>query len=411
MPVNRRDKWVRTLAGLFIEGNTMSPRIWLLALATFVTGMAENITVGILPALADGLQVPLGIAGQLTTVFSLSFALAAPFSPLLTTRLPLRRLLCATLAIFALCNLAAALAPGYTALVVARIGMAATSALTCLTCTLMATRMVPEAQRGRAIGVIFMGICSSLVLGVPAGMLLCDVLGWRGVFTGLSVLAMAVLLMAWQGLPQLQSSERIALRSYVRHLRDSRLMAAQGVSLLMIAGHFTVFAYLAPYAHQVADIPLQWLAAVFAAFGIAGVSGGYVGGWMADRLGAGRSIALAPLLYLASLLVLPLSVGTPWWFLATMMLWGGLSWTTSPVVQSYLATRGPDTFPAGMSLNMSAMHLGVGLGSAIGGVVITGATLAATPWAGAALTALAAGLAFWSARPPAEPVFSKREPA
>uniref|UniRef100_UPI0028AE00E0 MFS transporter n=1 Tax=Pseudomonas soli TaxID=1306993 RepID=UPI0028AE00E0 len=364
----------------------MSPRIWLLALATFVTGMAENITVGILPALADGLQVPLGIAGQLTTVFSLSFALAAPFSPLLTTRLPLRRLLCATLAIFALCNLAAALAPGYTALLVARIGMAATSALTCLTCTLMATRMVPEALRGRAIGVIFMGICSSLVLGVPAGMLLCDVLGWRGVFTGLSVLAMAVLLMAWKGLPQLQSSERIALRSYVRHLRDSRLMAAQGVSLLMIAGHFTVFAYLAPYAHQVADIPLQWLAAVFAAFGIAGVTGGYAGGWMADRLGAGRSIALAPLLYLASLLVLPLSVGTPWWFLATMMLWGGLSWTTSPVVQSYLATRGPDTFPAGMSLNMSAMHLGVGLGSAIGGVVITGATLAATPWAGAALT-------------------------
>ncbi|PMZ95058.1 MULTISPECIES: MFS transporter [unclassified Pseudomonas] len=389
----------------------MSPRIWLLALATFVTGMAENITVGILPALADGLQVPLGIAGQLTTVFSLSFALAAPFSPLLTTRLPLRRLLCATLAIFALCNLAAALAPGYTALLVARIGMAATSALTCLTCTLMATRMVPEALRGRAIGVTFMGICSSLVLGVPAGMLLCDVLGWRGVFTGLSVLAMAVLLMAWQGLPQLQSSERIALHSYVRHLRDSRLMAAQGVSLLMIAGHFTVFAYLAPYAHQVADIPLQWLAAVFAAFGIAGVSGGYVGGWMADRLGAGRSIALAPLLYLASLLVLPLSVGTPGLFLATMMLWGGLSWTTSPVVQSYLATRGPDTFPAGMSLNMSAMHLGVGLGSAIGGVVITGATLAATPWAGAALTALAAGLAFWSARPPAEPGFSEREPA
>jgi DHA1 family purine base/nucleoside efflux pump-like MFS transporter len=64
-----------------------------------------------------------------------------------------------------------------------------------------------------------------------------------------------------------------------------------------------------------------------------------------------------------------------------------------------------------MSLNMSAMHLGVGLGSAIGGVVITGATLAATPWAGAALTALAAGLAFWSARPPAEPGFSEREPA
>ncbi|MDH0303167.1 MULTISPECIES: MFS transporter [unclassified Pseudomonas] len=387
----------------------MSPRIWLLALATFVTGMAENITVGILPALADGLSVPLGIAGQLTTVFSLSFALAAPFSPLLTTRLPLRRLLCVTLALFALCNLAAALAPGYSTLLIARIGMAATSALTCLTCTLMATRMVPDALRGRAIGVIFMGICSSLVLGVPAGMLLCDVAGWRGVFLGLAVLAMAVLLMAWHGLPQVQSSERVALGSYLRHLRDSRLVAAQAVSLLMIAGHFTVFAYLAPYAQHVAQMPVQWLAAVFAAFGIAGVSGGYVGGWMADRLGAGKAIAIAPLLYLASLLLLPFSAGSPWLFLPAMMLWGGLSWTTSPVVQSYLASRGPGTFPAGMSLNMSAMHLGVGLGSAIGGVVISQSTLAATPWAGALLTAMAAGLAIWSARPPRSPGFSERE--
>lgn len=378
----------------------MTPRIWLLALATFATGMAENITVGILPSLADGLAVPLGIAGQLTTVFSLSFALAAPFSPLLTTRFPLRRLLCIALALFALCNLAAALAPGYTALLCARVGMAATSALTCLSCTLMVTRMVPEALRGRAIGVIFMGICSSLVLGVPAGMLLCDVLGWRGVFVGLSLLALAVLLIAWLGLEQSQSSERIALGSYLRHLRNGRLLAAQGVSLLMIAGHFSVFAYLAPYARQVADVPAHWLAALFAAFGIAGVSGGYVGGWMADRLGAGKSIVLAPLLYLASLLVLPFCTGTPWLFLALMMLWGALSWTTSPVVQNFLAARGPDTFPAGMSLNMSAMHLGVGLGSAIGGVVISAASLAATPWAGAALTAVAAGLALCCARPP-----------
>lgn len=377
----------------------MNPRIWLLALATFVTGMAENITVGILPVLADGLEVPLGVAGQLTTAFSLSFALAAPFSPLLTARLPLRRLLCAALGVFALFNLLAAIAPGYSTLLVARLGMAATSALTCLICTLMATRIVPAALRGRAIGVIFMGICSSLVLGVPAGMLLSEVLGWRGVFAGLSLLATAVLLMAWRGLPQLQGSEPIALASYLRHLRDGRLLAAQLVSLLMIAGHFTVFAYLAPYAQHIANVPAAWLAAVFAAFGIAGVAGGYVGGWMADRLGASQAILLAPLLYLASLLAVPFCAGTPWLFLPAMMLWGALSWTTSPVVQSYLATRGADTFPAGMSLNLSAMHLGVGLGSAIGGVVITGAALSATPWAGALLTALAAGLAMWISMP------------
>ncbi|MBV4534457.1 MFS transporter [Pseudomonas urmiensis] len=391
----------------------MSARIWLLALATFVTGMAENITIGILPALVDGLDVPLGVAGQLTTVFSLAFAAAAPFSPLLTRRFPLRGLLCAALGLFAIFNLIAALAPGYGLLVAARIGMAATSALTCLTCTLMATRMVPEALRGRAIGVIFMGISGSLVLGVPVGMLLCDALGWRGVFIGLALLACAVLLLTWRALPALEGSERVAPRMYLQHLGNGRLLAAQLVSLLMIAGHFTVFAYLAPYALQVGQIPTQWLAAVFAAFGIAGVSGGYVGGWMADRLGANRAILITPLLYLASLLMLPLGAATPWLFLPMMMLWGCVSWMVSPVVQSYLANRGAQTFPAGMSLNLSAMHLGVGVGTAVGGLVITGASLTATPWAGALLTAVAAVLAAWSASTSKrdKPAFSEREMA
>lgn len=88
----------------------MSARVWLLALATFVTGLAENITVGILPALAEGLQTPLGVAGQFTTVFSLSFATAAPLASRFASRWELRRLLCAALGFFIACNLAAALA-------------------------------------------------------------------------------------------------------------------------------------------------------------------------------------------------------------------------------------------------------------------------------------------------------------
>ena len=379
----------------------MSARVWLLALATFVTGLAENITVGILPALAEGLQTPLGVAGQLTTAFSLTFAAAAPLAPQLTSRWELRRLLCTALLFFTACNLAAALANSYALLLAARIGMAAASALTCLIATLMATRLVSPQHRGRAIGVIFMGISGSLVLGVPTGMLVCEWLGWRGVFVGLAVLACAVLLLARTGLPRFHGSERLAALAYLRHLRDGRLSGAQAVSILMIGGHFTLFAYLAPYAQQVVQIPSIWLAPVFAAFGIAGVSGGYLGGWAADVLGPRRAIVAVPLLYLASLLALPWCMDSPLSFVPAMMVWGCASWMISPVVQSYLAASGPETAEAGMSLNLSAMHLGVGLGTALGGLVIAGASLDQLPWAGALLAASALGCAAWSVRKPA----------
>ena len=319
----------------------MSARVWLLALATFVTGLAENITVGILPALAEGLQTP-GCRGSVDHGLFPDLCGGRALAPQLTSRWELRRLLCTALLFFTACNLAAALANSYALLLAARIGMAAASALTCLIATLMATRLVSPQHRGRAIGVIFMGISGSLVLGVPTGMLVCEWLGWRGVFLGLAVLACTVLLLARTGLPRFHGSERLAALAYLRHLRDGRLSGAQAVSILMIGGHFTLFAYLAPYAQQVVQIPSIWLAPVFAAFGIAGVSGGYLGGWAADVLGPRRAIVAVPLLYLASLLALPWCMDSPLSFVPAMMVWGCASWMISPVVQSYLAASGRD---------------------------------------------------------------------
>ena len=83
----------------------MDRRVLLLALATFVTGTAENIVIGILPDIAGSLDVSLGLAGQLTTAFSITFALAAPAALLLTARFQHKAAFLAALAAFALCNL------------------------------------------------------------------------------------------------------------------------------------------------------------------------------------------------------------------------------------------------------------------------------------------------------------------
>lgn len=55
----------------------MDLRLLLLSLTTFAAGLAESILIGILPPLAEDLRVSISLAGQLTTLFSLGFALAA----------------------------------------------------------------------------------------------------------------------------------------------------------------------------------------------------------------------------------------------------------------------------------------------------------------------------------------------
>lgn len=378
----------------------MNINIILLALATFATGTAENIIVGILPDVADGLGVSLALGGQLTAVFSITFAMAAPLALLLTTRFERKRLLLGALGLFILSNILAAMSPGIAVLFAARIGMAGASATVCLIATMLATELVEARLQGRAIGIIFMGISGSLVFGVPAGIAIAGLAGWRGVFLALALFAALVFVLVARSLPA-SGLRRSALPHYLRHLRAVPLVAGQCVSILMIGGHFMLFAYLAPYLMQAAGLEAKTLVPAFAVLGLAGVSGGYLGGWLADRLSPRHALLLTPAAYLAALVAIPLAGNLPMLAFPVMMVWACISWMISPVVQSFLIAAGPDTAEAGISLNFSAMHIGVGLGTALGGLALEGFSLSALPWLGAILAALAvvaSGLALRSAK-------------
>ncbi|WP_379064349.1 MFS transporter [Mesorhizobium sp. UC22_110] len=371
----------------------MDFRIFLLALATFVTGTAENIVIGILPEVASGLDIPIGLAGQLTAVFSITFALIAPMALFVATRLERKAMLCLALLLFIASNLLAAASASYAVLFMARIGMAAASAVACLVATMLAAELAGPAMRGRAIGIIFMGISGSMVLGVPVGMLIGGHFGWRAVFVALALLAAAVLLICLRTLPTVGHGQPAA-SGYRQHLRSLPLVAAQLVSILMIGGHFMLFAYLAPYLTDVVGVAQGSITLFFLAFGIAGVCGGYCGGWLADVAGPRLAIVATPLAYLVALLAIPLAAKVPGLFIIAMMAWAMISWMISPVVQSFLIATGPQTAEAGVGLNLSAMHVGVGLGTALGGSALAWLPLQSLPWLGGVLAAGAVAAAF-----------------
>ncbi|MBA8878330.1 MFS transporter [Phyllobacterium myrsinacearum] len=366
----------------------MNINVIFLAFATFATGTAENIIVGVLPDIASGLGVSIALAGQLTAVFSVAFALAAPLALWLATRIERKKVFLGALVLFIASNLFAAVSPNFASLFIARVGMGAASATICLVGTTLATEMVRTEMKGRAIGVIFMGISGSLVLGVPIGMAFDEWFGWRSVFVGLASLTSLVLIASAFTLPVSYRRGKDPI-GYLLHLRALPLVCAQLLSILMIAGHFVVFAYLAPYAADVVGVPKPLIILCFIALGVAGVSGGYLGGWLSDVISPRSAILFTPLAYLTALASIPLVVGVPWLAFMVMMVWSCISWMISPVVQSFLITTSPETADTGVSLNFSAMHLGVGAGTAIGGLTTEKLSLLALPWSGTVLASLA----------------------
>ncbi|MGN6449505.1 MAG: MFS transporter [Brucella intermedia] len=365
----------------------MDTRIFALALATFVTGTAENIIVGILPGIARGLDVSVSAAGQLTSIFSITFALAAPLALVLTTRFERKAILVSALGVFITSNIVASLSPNYGVLFAARIGMAIASAAVCLIATMLATELVTPAMRGRAIGIIFVGISGSMVAGVPTGMIVNEWLGWRAVFLCLASSAALVLLLSMHALSGAGRSQR-GLPPYTPHLKSFRLVSAQLVSILLIGGHFVLFAYLTPYLLEAVHVSSQRIIWAMLAFGLAGMTGGYLGGLLADKLSPRLAIVLTPLLYLTALMAIPVAINSSTVFGMVLMIWACLSWMISPVVQSFLMTTDPATGEAGVGINLSAMHVGVALGTATGGIALEYMSLQALPWTGSVLVGL-----------------------
>ncbi|MFI8824108.1 MFS transporter [Streptomyces sp. NPDC053431] len=377
----------------------MDLRLLSLSFCASAAGLAEAILTGILPSVASDLDVSLSLAGQLTSIFSLSFAVAAPLLGRLTCGADSRRLLVITLLVFAAFNAGAALSPGFVTLLLMRVGMATCCGLLVTQAGLLAVDLASAARRGRAIGLIFTGISGALVLGVPAGVLVDAWFGWRWVFAGIALYALPLAALLRVALPPRVLDGRADGAAYLRHLRDPALNLAQLVSILLLGGHFTLFAYLTPWFRQAAGITdSRRIALTLLLIGLAAVGGGYLGGRLSDRLGPRRALVIVPLLFAASMLAIPLSLGHPWLLLAALMIWSTISWMISPTVQSYLLAGDPADGGVGVALNTSAMHLGVVLGAATGGAVISLVGIARAPWAGLALVALSVVSAALSCR-------------
>ena len=66
----------------------------------------------------------------------------------------------------------------------ARVLSAMSTALIVVLSLTIAAKIVTPNHRAKALGLIYMGISSSLVMGVPVGILISDLFGWRVIFLG-----------------------------------------------------------------------------------------------------------------------------------------------------------------------------------------------------------------------------------
>lgn len=217
----------------------MDRRIYLAAIA-FVVGMVELIIGGILDLVALDLGVSVGRAGLLITVFALVFGVGGPVLLFLAGRADRKRVTLAALSVFIVGNLVAVASTTYGALMLSRIITAASGALLTVLCLALAAQISKPGYRGRAIGIVVMGISGSLVLGLPTGVSLGHAYGWRSPFVLVAVLALLLIGGVSAFFGEAPTRPPMPLKEQLRALRDEKVLLAQATTFFFLAGHYTL---------------------------------------------------------------------------------------------------------------------------------------------------------------------------
>ncbi|MER6289637.1 MFS transporter [Streptomyces sviceus] len=363
-------------------------RLYILVLGAFALGLDAYVMAGLLPKVAADLHTSESAAGQMVTLFTLCYALAAPvFATALAGR-PAKTILTAALLLFTAANALTAVAGSLAVLLVARalagVGAGVYSPMAAAT----AASLAGEERRGRALALVMGGMSIGTVIGVPVGVLLADHVGWRGtlwLITGLGAVAVAGVVLA---LPRLEATPPPPLRERARILARRPVAAIAGVSLIAGVTSLGLYTYLAPFLTDAGGID-GTLGAMWA-WGLGGVAGSLLIGRIVDRTGRPYAVVTVVLILLClSHLLLPVAARSAWVLAVPLVVWGATGWALQVPQQHQLIAARPDQAPVAVSLNSSAVYLGSALGSALGGVVLAaGVAPADLPYWTGALVAL-----------------------
>jgi predicted MFS family arabinose efflux permease len=390
---------------------TTAPRstacLYWLALGTFAIGTEGFMIAPLLPDLARDLSVSLVSAGQLVTVFALTYAVSSPVLTALAGDIDRRRLLIASMLAFAAANFVAWSAPGYPALLAARILLAVAAGLYVPNASALASAIVEPSRRGTALSIVTSGTSVAVALGVPLGALIGDRFGWRLNFAAVGALALIAAVGLLSGLPRDIASRLpvASLRERLDVARQPALLLALLSTMLWATGAFTVYTYLASFLAHAAGMRGSSVSAVLFLWGVAAVIGLRLGGRLNDRFGPlpviVTSLSLLALAFLSlstsAVLFPPAAARAP--ILLAIAVWGVSAWSFFPAQQARLISiAGVKVAPVALSLNASFQFLGFSTGAALGSLTLANASPLALGWVGASCVIAALSLALAACR-------------
>ena len=348
----------------------MDRRLLLLALGMFALGTDSFVVAGVLPEISRTFHISIGAAGQMTTVYAITYSLLAPLIAAVAAHIPRKGMLLTGLGLFVIANIITAAAPNFSLAMLSRILAGVGAAIVAPTATGAAASMVAPERRGYALSIVIAGLTAATALGSPIGAVIGVLGNWRWTMVFVSALAAASALGVTFMLTHVPLPPKITLAQRVKPVADPRISLTLLTTWLYQSGQFVAYTYFTVVFDRAIGHNSVLVGLLLVAFGVSGTIANLFVGRLADSMG-NRKLIFTMLIVLAAVLAsLSWASASLWTAIPALIIWGACGWGLLAPQQHRLVAVAPQTAPVVLGLNTSCTYLGVTTAGVIGAFAI-----------------------------------------
>lgn len=360
------------------QSSRMPIAVLVLTLSAFAIGTAEFVIAGILTQVADSLHISDGQAGNLITAYAMAIVFGGPILTIGLARFERKSVLLGLMALFVVGNIISATTDNYSLLLISRLITGLTQGPFYGIGAVIAAGLVSEKMAGRAVGQMFAGLTLANVLGVPAGAWIGNAFGWNITFWAVAILGVMAIGAIATFVPRVAiEAKPVSIRDQLGAFRNSQLLLSLLITIFGWTGFMTFYGYISPVSQDVVGLSVNAVTFLLVAVGAGLVIGNNFGGRAADT-NLNRALIGGIFAMIASLIVVGLSTGNTWTYIAAAIVFGVASFANVPPMQMRVMRHSGKAPELAATANISAFNIANALGGIIGGYAVDHANIGAS---------------------------------
>ena len=344
--------------------------VFILTMGVFGIINTEMGVVGLLPLIAETIQVTVPEAGWTVSIFALVVALSAPVLPLFFSGFNRKKVMLLALGVFTISNIISMLTTNFTIVLIARALPAFLHPVYVSMAFTVAASSVSKVEAPKAVSKVFIGVSAGMVLGVPVTSFIASATSFSMAMLFFALVNAAVFIATLLFVPSLPVRERLSYGVQFQVLKRAVTWNSIIAVTLINGAMFGFFSFMSDYLKTVTLVDYSLISTILLVYGLANIAGNVLAGKLLS-VNARRCVTIVPFALLV-MYVLLFVFGEWVVAMATIILvLGVLAGLASNGMQYMITDAAPEAPDFANGLFLTSANLGTTIGTAICGMFIT----------------------------------------